>query len=149
MSTSSTSRRSRRRWRSRRGLLIPTGEAVAESIATIPNGMPWAWAALRTMPAVRGERIAFLDDVETDRLGLAGIGQFPSLELLPGVDVTVGIDVDVVRVTVSQTELDAWDMTLEHLLPVAMGNLRRAVGTWAGGTNEDDYHGTPVRMLEG
>jgi hypothetical protein len=129
--------------------MIPTAEAVAESIATIPEGMPWGWAALRTMPAVRGERIAFLDDIEADRLGFAGIGQFPSLELLPGVDATIAIDVDVIRITVSQTELDAWDMTLEQVLPVAMGNLRRAVGTWDGGTSDDSYEGTPVRMLQG
>jgi hypothetical protein len=129
--------------------MVPTAEAVAEAIATIPEGMPWAWAALRTMPAVRGERIAFIDDVEADRLGFAGIGDYPSLELLPGVDVTIGVDVDVVRVTISQAELDAWDMSLEQVLPVAMGNLRRAVGSWGGGTYDDEYEGVHVRMLAG
>src|SRR5687767_6834213 len=143
------SRPPRRRWRARRGLVIPTAEAVAEALETIPEGMPWAWSALRVMPAVRGERIAVLDDVEADRLGFTGIGECPSLLLPPGVDVTFTVALDVVGVNVAQTHLDAWDMTLEQVLPVAMGNLRRAVGTWRDGTYDDRYEGVPVRMVTG
>ncbi len=129
--------------------MVPTSEAVAEALATIPEGMPWTWAALRVMPAVRGDRLAVLEDGEAERLGFIGLGEFPSLALPPGVDVTFAVDVDVVRVNVNQADLDAWDMTLEQVLPVAMGNLRRAVGTWDGGPYRDEYEDVPVRMLEG
>lgn len=64
-----TSRSRRRRWRKSNGLMVPTAEAVAEAMDTIPEGMPWAWAALRLLPAVRGERIQVMEDIELEELG--------------------------------------------------------------------------------
>lgn len=52
----------RRRWRSKNGLMVPTGEAVAEALQAIPTGMPWAWAALRVLPTVRGGLADLPDD---------------------------------------------------------------------------------------
>ncbi len=139
----------RRRWRNSNGLMVPTAEAVAEAMDGIPEGMPWAWAALRLLPAVRGERIQILEDVELERLGFRPLGDYPSLAMAPGLDVTFAVEVDVIEVTVSQANLDAWDRTLQQVAPVAMGNLARAVGSWRGTVYEDAYAGVPVRLMEG
>jgi hypothetical protein len=139
----------RRRWRMRNGLMVPTSEAVAEALETIPDDMPWAWAALRVLPAVRGERIQVIEDVELERLGFEPLGAFPTISMPPGIDVTFAIEVDVVQVTVRQQHLDAWRMTVEDVLPAAMANLRRAVGSWRGTAYQDTYEGTVVRLLEG
>jgi len=139
----------RRRWRIRNGLLVPTSEAIAEALETIPDDMPWAWAALRVLPAVRGERIQVIEDVELERLGFEPLDAFPSLEMPPGIDVTFAIEVDVVQVTVNQRHLDAWARTVGEVLPAAMANLRRTAGSWRGTVYEDTYAGTPLRLLEG
>jgi hypothetical protein len=129
--------------------MVPTAEAVAEAMDGIPEGMPWAWAALRLLPAVRGERIQVMDDVELEKLGFRPRSAFPSLTMAPGLDVTFAVEVDVVEVTVSQVNLDAWDRTVQQIAPLAMGNLARAVGTWRGTVYEDVYEGVPVRMMGG
>ncbi len=116
---------------------------------TIPEGMPWAWAALRLLPAVRGERIQVMEDVELEQLGFRPLGTFPSLAMPPGLDVTFAVEVDVVEITVKQANLDAWDRTVEQIAPLAMANLARAVGTWRGAVYEDAYEGVPVRLMEG
>jgi len=129
--------------------MIPTSEAIAEALETIPDDMPWAWAALRVFPAVRGERIQVIEDVESDRLGFEPLAAFPHLEMPPGIDVTFAIEADVVQVTVSQQHLDAWDMTIETVMPAAIANLRRAAGTWGGKVYGDAYEGVSVRLIEG
>ncbi len=139
----------RRRWRMSNGLMVATSEAMAEALEAIPEGMPWAWAALRVMPAVRGERIAVVEDIEMERLGFRDVGDFPSLELPPGVSVTFAVEAEVVHLTASQAMYDAWEMTPEQVLPAAMANLRRAVGSWRGKVYEDAYQGVPVRMMKG
>lgn len=139
----------RRRWRSSNGLMVPTSEAVAEALDDIPEGLPWAWAALRLLPAVRGERIQVIEDVERERLGFRPLETFPSLEMAPGVDVTFAVEVDVIQVTVTQANLDGWDRTLEQVAPAAIANLARAVGSWRGSVYEDESQGVPVRMMEG
>ena len=129
--------------------MVATSEAIAEALEAIPEGMPWAWAALRVMPAVRGERIAVVDDIEMEQLGFRDVGDFPSLELPPGVSVTFAVDADVVHLTASQAMYDAWEMTPAQVLPAAMANLRRAVSSWRGKVYEDAYQGIPVRMMKG
>jgi hypothetical protein len=131
------------------GLMVATSEAMAEALETIPAGMPWAWAALRVMPAVRGERIAVVDDIEMERLGFRDVGDFPSLELPPGVSVTFAVEAEVVHLTASQAMYDAWEMTPAQVLPAAMANLRRAAGSWRGKVYEDAYQGIPVRLIKG
>lgn len=129
--------------------MVPTSEAVAEALETIPVGMPWAWAALRVLPAVRGERIQVMDDVELETLGFEPEGRFPSLEMPPGIDVTFAIEADVVQVTVTQQNLDAWEMAIESVVPAAMANLRRAARSWRGKVYDDTLEGVPVRLLGG
>lgn len=129
--------------------MVPTSEAIAEALETIPDDMPWAWAALRVLPAVRGERIQVIEDVELERLGFEPLTAFPSLEMPPGIDVTFVIEADVVQVTVNQRHLDAWEMNVDEVLPAAMANLRRAAGSWRGAVYDDTYAGVSVRLLEG
>ena len=104
--------------------------------------------ALRVLPAVRGERIQVMNDIELEELGLAPARSYPALRLPPGVDVTFSIDADVLGVNVGQRQLDAWEMTAEQVLPASMSNLARAVGSWQGRAYDDAYEGVPVRMLE-
>lgn len=139
----------RRRWRRRNGLTVPTAEAMADALQRIPRGMPWAWAALRVLPTVRGERLHVMDDIELEELGFVPASSFPAVRLPPGVDVTFAVDVEVLGVNVDQRQLDAWEMTAEQVLPAAMANLGRAVGSWPGSAYEDSYEGVRVRMLEG
>lgn len=139
----------RRRWRRRNGLTVPTAEAMAEALQGIPAGMPWAWAALRVLPAVRGERIQVMDDIELEELGFTPASSYPAVRLPPGVDVTFAVEVDVLNVTVDQRQLDTWEMTVKQVLPAAMANLARVVGTWPGGAYDDRYEGVRVQMLEG
>jgi hypothetical protein len=74
----------------------------------------------------------------------------PSLEMNPGIEVTAAIDIDVATMAVDQEMLDRWDMTIERVVAVALGNLRREVGTWIGTIYTDDsYHDIPVRGLDG
>lgn len=129
--------------------MVPTSEAIAEALETIPDDMPWAWAALRVLPAVRGERIQVIEDVELERLGFEPLAAFPRLEMPPGIGVTFAIEADVVQVTVNQRHLDAWAMTVDEVLPAAMANLRRAAGSWRGTVYDDTYAGVPARLLEG
>lgn len=129
--------------------MVPTGEAIAEALGTIPDGVPWAWAALRVLPAVRGERIQVLEDVELEKLGFESLVAFPRLQMPPGIDVTFAIEADVVQVTVNQQHLDAWSMTIEEVVPAAMANLHRAAGTWRGKVYDDTFEGVSARMIEG
>lgn len=137
-----------RRWRSKNGLMVPTAEAVAEALDQIPAEPSWAWAALRVLPAIPGDVVRVLEDVGLDELGFLPLADLPTLHVEPGVDVAFGIEADVVQVRVHQADLDRWDMTLADVMPAALANLRRAVGTWTGRMKEDSYEGVPVRMLE-
>lgn len=141
--------RLRRRFRTKNGLTVPTAEAMADALQRVPRGMPWAWAALRVLPVVRGERLQVMDDIELEELGFEPAKSYPRMHLPPGVDVTFAVDVEVLTVTVDQRQLDAWEMTAEQVLPAAMANLRRAAGAWKGRAYEDSFQGVPVRMLEG
>jgi hypothetical protein len=128
---------------------VPTGEAVAEAIASIPEALPWAWACFRVLPMVRGQRIPYLSDDDLEELGFEPASAFPSLAMPPGVDVTVAIEVDPVVISIDQSRLDAWDLTLEHVAGVALANLRRVVRTWSGSVYEDtSFPEAPARMLE-
>lgn len=128
---------------------MPTGEAVAEALATIPPHMPWAWACLRTVPMIRGARVPYLADDELEELGFQPASAFPSLHMPPGVDVTFGVEVDPAHITIDQERLDAWDLTVERIAPVALGNLCRSIGSWSGGAYTDEFEMVQVRMLEG
>lgn len=136
-----------RRWRKRNGLIVPTGEAVAEALATVPKGMPWPWACLRVFPQIRGTRIAFLEDEEMEHLGFAPAGTFPSLPMDPGVEVTLCIEVSPALITVAQEQLDAWEMRIDEVVPAALANLRRSVAGWTPSIKDDSYAGMPVRIL--
>jgi hypothetical protein len=139
----------RRRWRLRNGLIVPTAEAVAEALATVPPGTPWAWAALRLLPAVRGERVQVLSDDEIEEIGFRPLSDFPTVNLPPGLDISIVIDIGPASVTVDQEQLDRWEMRIEDLLPPAMANLRRAIGTSRAEVYEDSYEGVPTRALRG
>ena len=129
--------------------MVPTSEAVAEALETIPEGAPWPWAALRVMPAIRGTRVPVIDDVELEKFGFEPLSAFPTVEMRPGVDVSFAIEVEVVHVNVDQQHLDRWDMTIDQVAPVAMSNLVRTVGTWKGEVYADTYEGIETRMLRG
>jgi hypothetical protein len=129
---------------------VPTGEAVAEALASIPEGAPWPWACFRVLPMIRGDRVPFLSDDDLEDLGFQPASAFPSVSMPPGVAVTFAIEVEPALVSVDQARLDAWDMTLDRLARAALANLRRAVGTWQGRVYEDDgYADAPARMLAG
>lgn len=138
--------RIRRRWRHKNGLTVPTAEAMADALQRVPAGMPWAWAALRVLPTVRGERVQVMEDIELEELGFVPASSYPSVALPPGVDVTFSIEVDVLGLNVDQRQLDAWEMTADQVLPAAIANLRRTVGSWQGRAYDDVYEGVPVRM---
>lgn len=141
-----------RRFRARNGLVVPTAEAVAEALDQVPAHAPWAWAALRIMPAIPGDIVRVFDDDETHELeeqGFRLLTEFPTVHVEPGVDVAFAIEADVVQIKVHQEELDRWDMRVEELMPAALANLRRAVGTWKGRVLDDQYEGVPVRQLSG
>jgi hypothetical protein len=142
-------RQRQRRWRNQNGLLVPTSEAVAEALATIPDEAPWTWAALRVLPAIRGRRVQVIEDGELEKMGFRPSSAFPTLHCAPGIDVTLVIEVDVICVTIDQQQLDRWEMTLEQVVPAAMANLRRAVGTWRGSVREEINEGVHVRTLDG
>jgi hypothetical protein len=92
--------------------MVPTAEAVAEALATVPDDAPWAWAALRVPPVIRGDRLQVIED--------------------------------------DQEMLDRWDMTIEQVASVALGNLLREVGMWSGTIYTDaSYADIPIRGLEG
>jgi hypothetical protein len=91
-----------RRYRMRRGLIVPTGEAVAEALASIPAGTPWAWACLRLLPQIRGTRMPYLADDEMGELGFTPASDFPGLEMPPGVRVTFAIAIEPALITVGQ-----------------------------------------------
>lgn len=137
----------RRRWRSKNGLMVPTAEAVAEALATIPSGAPWAWAALRLMPAVRGERVQVLSDEDLEELGFRPLSDFPTITLPPGLKVSIVIDVGPASVTVDQEQLDRWEKGVEDLVAPAMANLRRTIGTAKVALEDDSYEGVPTRSL--
>jgi hypothetical protein len=139
----------RRRWRSRNGLLVPTAEAVAEALAAVPPGTPWAWAALRLLPAVRGDRIQVLSDEDLEELGFRPLSDFPTLKMPPGLEVSMVIDVGPATVTVDQAQLDRWEKHVEDLVAPAMANLRRLITTTEVSVYEDSYEGVPVRALRG
>lgn len=141
-----------RRWRSKNGLVVPTSEAVAEALDQVPAEAPWAWAALRLMPTIPGDVVRVFDEAETDELedlGFRLLTDFPTVHVDPGVDVAFAIEAEVVQIRVHQTELDRWDKRVEDLMPAALANLRRAVGTWKGRVVDDHYEGVPVRSLKG
>lgn len=130
--------------------MVPTAEAVAEALATVPDDAPWTWAALRVLPVIRGDRLQVIEDVELEKMGFRPTSAFPRVEMDPGIDVTVAIDVDVATMAVDQQMLDRWDMTIERVASVALGNLRREVGTWSGTIYTDaSYEDIPIRGLEG
>ena len=130
--------------------MVPTAEAVAEALATVPEDAPWAWAALRVLPVIRGDRLQVIEDVELEKMGFRPTSAFPILEMAPGIDVTVAIDIDVATMAVDQEMLDRWDMTIERMAAVALSNLRREVGTWSGTIYTDtSYEDIPIRGLEG
>jgi hypothetical protein len=143
-------RRYRRRWRNKNGLMVPTAEAVAEALATVPDDVPWTWAALRVLPVIQGDRLQVIDDVELEKMGFRPTSAFPRVEMEPGIDVSIAIDVDVVTMAVDREMLDRWDMTIERVASVALANLRREVGTWSGTIYTDSsYEALPIRGLEG
>jgi hypothetical protein len=142
-------RHPRRRWRSQNGLLVPTGEAVAEALEAVPAGMPWTWAALRVLPTVRGERVQVIDDDELEGLGFRPLSDFPTLEMDPGIAVAFALDLEVAWITIDQQQLDRWEMTIEQVAMAAVANLRRLAGSWEGGVQIEDYQKIPVRTLEG
>ncbi len=109
--------------------MVPTSEAIAEALATVPEGAPWAWAALRLMPTVRGERVQLIDDLELETLGFEPASAFASVEMPPGLDVGFSIDLDVVGIHVNQQHLDSWGRTVDGIVAPAMANLRREIGT--------------------
>lgn len=137
-----------RRFRTKNGLVVPTAEAIAEALRQIPAEPPWAWAALRVMPTIPGDIVQVLDDIDLDELGFRPLTDFPTVHVEPGVDVAFAIEADVVNVRIRQADLDRWDMQAADLMPAALANLRRAVGTWTGRVKDDQYQGVPVRMLE-
>ena len=137
-----------RRFRASNGLIIPTAEAVAEALDGIPAEPPWAWAALRVLPTIPGDVVQLLDGIDLDELGFRPLGDFPTVHVEPGIDVAFGIEADVVNVRVQQADLDRWDMQPADVMPAALANLRRAVGTWTGRVVDDTYQGVSVRMLE-
>lgn len=128
---------------------MPTSEAVAEALESIPDEAPWAWAALRVLPVIRGRRVQVIDDVELETMGFRPLSAFPTLEMAPGIEVAFAIEVDVVWVTVDQRQLDRWEMTVQALVPAAMANLRRTARTWQGSVYADCLDGVRVRALEG
>lgn len=138
-----------RRWRAKNGLMVPTAEAVAEALDGIPAEPPWAWAALRVMPAIPGDIVRVLDDIDLDELGFRPLTDFPIVHVEPGVDVAFAIEADVVNVRIKQEDLDRWDMQAADVMPAALANLRRVVGSWTGRVIEDRYEGVRVRSLEG
>jgi len=138
----------RRRWRTKNGLTVPTAEAVAEALETVPPEAPWTWAALRILPAVRGDRIQMLDE-DLEGLAFRSIDDFPTLVMPPGVEVTMLVDLGVAGMTVSQVDLDRWEKRIEDLVAPAMANLRRAIGTSRASTYADEHDGLSVRMLRG
>jgi hypothetical protein len=142
-------RTARRRWRSRRGLLVPTGEAVAEALATIPPEVPWPWACFRVVPTIRGKRVPYILDDELEEMGFQPASAFPTLDMSPGVAVTFAIEVDPVYVSITQEQLDRWEMTLEQVRRAAELNIRRTIRAWNGGVYRDDYAEVPIRMLKG
>lgn len=130
--------------------MVPTAEAVAEALATVPDDAPWAWAALRVLPVIRGERLQVVEDVELEKMGFRPASAFPRVDMDPGIDVSVAIDIDVATMAVDQEMLDRWDMTIEQVASVALGNLRREVGMWSGTIYTDaSYADIPIRGLEG
>lgn len=138
-----------RRWRPRNGLMVPTAEAVAEALDRIPADPPWAWAALQVMPTIPGDVVRVLDGIDLDELGFRPLTDFPTVHVEPGVDVAFAIEADVVHVRVHQADLDRWDMQPADVMPAALANLRRAVGSWTGRVIDDHYQGVAVRSLEG
>lgn len=138
-----------RRWRSRRGLLVPTGEAVAEALATIPPEVPWPWACFRVVPTIRGNCVPYFVDDELEEMGFQPATAFPTLDLSPGVAVTFAIEVDPVYVSITQEQLDRWEMTLKQVWRAAEVNIRRTVRAWDGGVYRDDYGDVTVSMLKG
>ena len=129
--------------------MVPTAEAVAEALESIPFGAPWPWAALRVMPMIRGRRVPVIDDAELEEFGFRSLLDFPTVEMPPGIDVSFAIEVDVAYVNVNQEQLDRWEMTIEQVVPAAMANLRRTVGTWSGSAYQDSADGIHVQMLRG
>ncbi len=129
--------------------MVPTSEAIAEALETIPAGAPWPWAALRVMPAIRGRRVPVIDEVDVEPFGFRPLSAFPTVEMEPGIDVSFAIDVDVAYLNVDQEQLDRWEKTIEQVVPAAMANLRRTVGTWSGTAYEDSADGLDVQMLRG
>ncbi len=138
-----------RRFRAKNGLVVPTAEAVAEALDEVPAEPPWAWAALRVMPTIPGDVVRVLEDIDLEELGFRPLTDFPTVHAEPGVDVAFAIEADVVQVRIQQADLDRWDMTPAAIMPAALANLRRAVGTWTGRVIDDGYQGVPVRSLEG
>lgn len=129
--------------------MVPTAEAVSEALDTIPVEPPWAWAALRVLPTIPGDVVRVLDEVDLDELGFRPLTDFPTMQVEPGIDVAFAIEVDVVQLKVRQADLDRWDMQPADVMPAALANLRREVGTWRGRIVDDHYQGVPVRTLKG
>jgi hypothetical protein len=129
--------------------MVPTAEAIAEVLDQIPAEPAWAWAALRILPTIPGDVVRVLDDVDLEELGFRPLTDFPTVHVAPGVDVAFAIEADVVNIRIHQADLDRWDMQPADVMPAALANLRRAVGTWTGRVVEDHYEGVLVRSLEG
>jgi hypothetical protein len=130
--------------------MVPTGEAIAEALASIPQDVPWPWACFRVLPMIRGARVPHLIEIDLDELGFEPASSFPSVVMAPGVEVSFGIEVDPVLVSIDQARLDAWDLDIEAVAPAALANLRRVVGTWQGSVYDDPGNDiAPARMLTG
>lgn len=129
--------------------MVPTSEAVAEAMESIPDGAPWPWAALRVLPAIRGLRVPVIEDAELEKFGFRPLSAFPTVEMAPGIDVSFAIEVDVVNVNIDQEQLDRWEMTIAQVAPAAMANLHRVVGTWTGTAYPDSTDGVTIHLLQG
>jgi hypothetical protein len=46
--------------------------------------------------------------------------------------VSFATGVEVASLSVDQSQLNAWDTTVDQVVPAAIANLRRVVGTWNG-----------------
>jgi hypothetical protein len=119
--------RPRRRWRRRRGVLVPTADAVALDLARVPDGKPWPWARDHLLPTIRGERTSVLDEEDLERIGFRPSRDFLTVELPPGVDVTFAVTIGVACLVVTADDISGWGVTPGDVVGHALANLRRLV----------------------
>jgi hypothetical protein len=68
--------------------MVPTAEAVAEALATVPDDAPWTWAALRVLPVIRGDRLQVIEDLELDKMGFRPTSALPGFPDNPNFEAT-------------------------------------------------------------